>query len=86
MNQLRSEQENFLTAYRFLTSVVSRILVLSEIKDIRKASEYLKLNFGSIQWEMDGFKNKVMKEEDVDVKNNNIWSGVNLEEYYNDYL
>jgi cystathionine beta-lyase family protein involved in aluminum resistance len=48
----------------------------------------LKLNFGSIQWEMEGFKRKVMTTGRTEIKEEvkNIWSGVNLEEYYNDYL
>lgn len=37
---------------------------------------------------MEGFKRKVMTTGRTEIKEEvkNIWSGVNLEEYYNDYL
>lgn len=73
---MKSEQENFLSAYRFLISVIARIKSLSDIADdieesrqklqfedgfrYKKLMDFIKLNFGSIEWEMEGFKRKIM--------------------------
>jgi hypothetical protein len=74
---LRNEQENFLSAYRFLSSVISRIKTLTDLHEeldqmprtasqsenssrLKKVLDFVKLNFGSIEWEMGGFKRKIM--------------------------
>ena len=76
LDQLRDEQENFLSAYKFLTSVVTRVKSLLDLSEdyeevkmnnfqasgakFKKVIDFVKLNFGSIEWEMEGFKRKIM--------------------------
>jgi hypothetical protein len=69
-----------LAAYRFFTSVMTRLKTLSDMTDdfeearlktpihqfeanfarFKKIIDFVKLNFGSIDWEMEGFKRKMM--------------------------
>ena len=69
-----------MAAYRFLTSVMTRLKTLSDMTDdfeearlktpihqletngarFKKIIDFVKLNFGSIDWEMEGFKRKMM--------------------------
>jgi len=76
--------------------------------------DFIKLNFGSIEWEMEGFKRKIMVSKPPEPsqlpfsrstsvaepssfetiaaitqqprEQVRAWNGVNLEQYYNDYL
>lgn len=65
-----------MSAYKFLTSIVTRVKTLLELSDdyeeakmtsihvsgakFKKVIDFVKLNFGSIEWEMEGFKRKIM--------------------------
>ena len=65
-----------MSAYKFLTSIVARVKNLLELSDeyeeakmknihvsgakFKKVIDFVKLNFGSIEWEMEGFKRKIM--------------------------